>query len=371
MGTKYGSGVSASGYNSSPPSDDGTASESNKVKWSTVKTKLSDPVKTLTEAVNTALVTALDQSARSVSASDSAAATDHDRVIQVTTASVIITLADAATMGAGYRVRVSNQSSGTITTALATSGNTINGVTNTTEKIQPKQTALYIVNSATSGYLSEKSLDGGFTSVQVYTTTGANTWTKPAGLKRVRVTVVGGGGAGGGSGATGGADTSCGGGGGGGGTAIKVIAAASLGDTETATVGAGGTGVSAGTGNTGGTSSFGAHCSATGGSGGGSGAVGSTTYSGAGDGGAGSGGDVNIIGSGGSCGVGTNTGSISGSGGASSIGGGGRGQPAHSGTGIAGKAYGGGGSGSAVGSSQSANTGGAGAAGIIIVEEFF
>jgi hypothetical protein len=153
MGSKY-SSQSASGYNSSPPSDDGTASESNKVKWSTFKTKLSDPVKTLSEAVNTALVTALDQSARSVSASDSAAATDHDRVIQVTTASVIISLADAATMGAGYRVRVSNQSSGTISVALANSGNTIDGITNTTNTIQPKETRLYIVNSATTGYIN-------------------------------------------------------------------------------------------------------------------------------------------------------------------------------------------------------------------------
>jgi hypothetical protein len=46
------------GYNSSPPSDDGAATESNKGTWDGVKTKLSDPVKTLSEAVNTQLVTA-------------------------------------------------------------------------------------------------------------------------------------------------------------------------------------------------------------------------------------------------------------------------------------------------------------------------
>lgn len=47
-----------SGYNSSPPVDDGTVSAANQVFWSTPKTKLADPIKTLAEAINTALVTA-------------------------------------------------------------------------------------------------------------------------------------------------------------------------------------------------------------------------------------------------------------------------------------------------------------------------
>ena len=45
MGTKW-STVSVSGYNSSPPSDDGSTTTANEVKWSTIKTKLPDPLKT-------------------------------------------------------------------------------------------------------------------------------------------------------------------------------------------------------------------------------------------------------------------------------------------------------------------------------------
>lgn len=67
------------------------------------------------------------------------------------------------------------------------------------------------------------------------------TWTKAdySGLKAVRVTCVGGGGGGGGGTAT---DDRMGGGGGGGALAQSFILAASLGATETVTVGAGGTG---------------------------------------------------------------------------------------------------------------------------------
>lgn len=45
-----------SGYNSSPPPDDGTEVSANEVKWATHKTKLGDPIKTLAQAINTELV---------------------------------------------------------------------------------------------------------------------------------------------------------------------------------------------------------------------------------------------------------------------------------------------------------------------------
>ncbi len=45
-----------SGYNSSPPSDDGAAESQNQATWAGVKTKLGDPVKTLAEAINAELL---------------------------------------------------------------------------------------------------------------------------------------------------------------------------------------------------------------------------------------------------------------------------------------------------------------------------
>ena len=106
---------------------------------------------------------------------------------------------------------------------------------------------------------------GGLIGVQVYSANA--TWSKPAGLAFVIVEVLGGGGSDGGVAL---ANTGSAGGGGGGGYSRKKILEASLGATETVTVGAGGAAPAAGdnTGNTGGTSSFGTHASATGGTGG-------------------------------------------------------------------------------------------------------
>lgn len=102
--------------------------------------------------------------------------------------------------------------------------------------------------------------------IQIFTSTGANTWTKPTGAKVVRVVLISGGG-GGGSGRKG-AEASNrfgGGGGSGAGVASMTFDASVLGPTVTATVGAGGTGgvaqstnsTNGNGGNDGGTTSFG------------------------------------------------------------------------------------------------------------------
>lgn len=44
--------VSISGYNSSPPPDDGSQSSDNQLAWSKHKSKLGDPIKTLSESIN-------------------------------------------------------------------------------------------------------------------------------------------------------------------------------------------------------------------------------------------------------------------------------------------------------------------------------
>lgn len=49
-----------SGYDASPPSDDGSQTSQNEVKWSTHKDKLADPIKTYTDAINDAIETTVN-----------------------------------------------------------------------------------------------------------------------------------------------------------------------------------------------------------------------------------------------------------------------------------------------------------------------
>ena len=189
---------------------------------------------------------------------------------------------------------------------------------------------------------------GGFSNIQVFTSSG--TFTVPAGITKVKVTVVGGG-----AGATNYSATfGSSGGGGAGGTAIKIISGLTPGGTVSVTVGTGG---AAGTG--GGTSSFGAYCSATGGS---TGSVGSSNNK-PGVGGTGSSGDINITG-----GIGGASGSGSASGGCSFMGGGGCSatDSTYGATLVNGQAYGSGG-GAAV-SNSAGYVAGVGKAGVVIVE---
>lgn len=233
--------------------------------------------------------------------------------------------------------------------------------------------------NATSNTISATVTGGGNYIMQSYTNTtpGGVTWTKPAGLVAVRVTVVGGGGGGGRSVELGPAPAPTGTlnstGGGGGGTSYAFIPAPSIPGPVTVTVGAGGAGGAApGTpaAGSGGTSSFGAFASATGGG------AATTSPGGIGlgpTGGAGSGGTVNLNGQRGGADGGSGTRDKQG--GSSSMGFGGDSgydsptTPTRAGQG--GVQYGGGG-GAAIGpGSTTGQAGGAGAQGIVIVEEFY
>lgn len=56
----YYTSVTVSGYNASPPSDDGSTDASNKVRWSFIKTKLTDPLNTAIASINANVNTAVD-----------------------------------------------------------------------------------------------------------------------------------------------------------------------------------------------------------------------------------------------------------------------------------------------------------------------
>ncbi len=212
----------------------------------------------------------------------------------------------------------------------------------------------YLGLGDTSGYV------GRWVNTRVFTSSG--TYTPTPGTKRIRVTITGGGGGGGGCKAISNNETFFGAGGGAGGTVITTLILTK--DSYPVTIGAGGAGgVSATNGLKGGDSSFGSVI-APGGEGGGK--VGVTNTNG-GNGGVPNIGDIRITGGDGGDGQSGNI-SVSGEGGASYWGGGGR---AGAGGGVRGRAYGSGGGGAYdAGYSGTSMTGGKGADGVCIIEEF-
>lgn len=150
---KY-TGVSISGYNATPPSDDGTVSESNKVKWSTEKTKLTDPLKTAIESINTNLVSAFDVGPTSLVTNTTLSASHYGDFIQTSGVGVTLTLTDAATLGAGWHCEIVNtDSTNTVTIGRATGADTING-TAANISLLPYQAISIFVNAAANGFIA-------------------------------------------------------------------------------------------------------------------------------------------------------------------------------------------------------------------------
>jgi len=289
---------------------------------------------------------------------------DDDRTV-IATGTFTQTFAAAATLGVRWAVHYRNDGAGVIT--LDPNGaETIDGAA--AQQLGPGEACTIVCDGSALKTIGRK--NGEFRSLQVFTSTG--TYTRPAGLKRALVELVGGGAGGGGANALA-AQAAVGAGGGGGGYAIELLESSAIGATETVTIGAAGSGGSGNSiGAAGGTTSFGALLSATGGSGGG------VTGSGTGpaltdgaSGGVGVGATVNINGGpGGTALILGGAAASGGKGGDCRWGYGGLATGADQ-NGLAGSGRGAGGGGACNYNATGSKTGGAGTAGVCIVWEYF
>jgi len=247
-------------------------------------------------------------------------------------------------------LNAANISSGTLAVGRGGTGITSTG------------TAGNVLTSNGTAWVSEAIAAGGDYIMTAYTSPA--TWTKPAGLKAVKVTVIGAGGNGGNVPGPGNYGQGAGNGGGGGG-AIRYLDAPAVPGPISVTVG---TAPSK-------TSSFGPLVSATGGTNGAN--AGSVSPEATAAGGTGSSGTINVSGGTGfgRAGAGADIYDTGFSGAGAFAFGGFSIRGPFSGatlvTGTAGQLYGGGGTGAAKGASSASVTGGAGGSGIVIVEEFY
>lgn len=176
MGTKYSTNT-ASGYNATPPVDDGTVSEANKVKWSTIKIKLTDPPKDLADTINSELVTHFNSGPNAYTTSQTLGAANYNSINQVSGAGVVLTLTDAATLAAGWYCDIVNtDATNTVSLARATAADMINE-TSADVTIQPLSHLRAIVNAAANGFLvtNASRITKAFKTAEDYTHSGTVT----------------------------------------------------------------------------------------------------------------------------------------------------------------------------------------------------
>ena len=117
MGNKY-SSVAISGYNSSPPPDDGSNTAANEVTWAGIKGKLGDPVKTQAASIDAGVLAAFGQqfgyNIENVATDLTLGAGDTNKFIACT-GNHTITLPAVATAGTSTLYAVINVGSGTTT----------------------------------------------------------------------------------------------------------------------------------------------------------------------------------------------------------------------------------------------------------------
>jgi len=151
--------VTVSGYNNSPPPDDGSETEANRVKWETIKTKLPDPLKTAIETVNTNIADAFDAIAfngiNTQSSPYTVQESDQGAVIRTDSD---VTLLPTGTAQAGFFVVIQNvgnadltiDADGTEKILVTTNGDAVDE--DETFTLSPQQT-LFLVADGTNGWV--------------------------------------------------------------------------------------------------------------------------------------------------------------------------------------------------------------------------
>lgn len=177
MGTKYET-ESLTGYNSGAPVDDGTVSEANKVKWSSTKDKLADPIKDQVANIDAKLVAMADVGPDAKIANYTTLTGDHEKTLEVTATSVTVTLLAVASAPSGYTVTVKNNSGSTVD-VTATGSETIDGST-ATVTLADMETLIVQLKQGGAGYISlqQVTLTGGAGLTSVNSFTKTQKWAK-------------------------------------------------------------------------------------------------------------------------------------------------------------------------------------------------
>ena len=167
--------ATVSGYNSSPPADDGTETEANRVKWSTIEDKLTGPLDDWVSNNNTAIDSAFDY-IESGAAGNSFTTSGSGGTYTITTG-------ESITLYSGWQAVVYWNHSGSPATLNVDGGGaaTINGspVSGEVGLVRYNGTTFDILSSSGTGFSTLTSGSALSTGGQYVNTSGANTHTLP------------------------------------------------------------------------------------------------------------------------------------------------------------------------------------------------
>jgi len=178
------SAVTITNYNLSPPTDDGAATGANQIKWSSIKTKLGDPLDVALVAVDASATAAFAKilgggSTTSTSTDTTAAGADQGKTF-VLTGSVAraLTVPVAATVAAPFALGVQNNATANLT--LTPQGaETINGAASVV--VGPGQGGFIVTDGSKWFYIGGSTTNAGLavgTKALFFQTSAPSGWTK-------------------------------------------------------------------------------------------------------------------------------------------------------------------------------------------------
>ena len=151
---------SASGYNSSPPADDGSQIAGNIVSWAAhVIAKVGTPLKNYIDSINTAVDAMVDTiklafAVTSAKSADFSVASTDDGTLFLTTGTMTATLLSAVTAGAGFRFGIKKTDADSTTVTVSINGaQTIDGLS-TSLVIKDRYSVLWLVSDGSNWHVA-------------------------------------------------------------------------------------------------------------------------------------------------------------------------------------------------------------------------
>lgn len=191
--------VTVTNYNLSPPSDDGSQTGPNRITWSGIRSKLTDPLEAAVEDIDSNVTAAMSKllgggSVPGESTDVTVIAGDQGKTFVFTTAGHALTGPDATVVGNPFVFGVQNNAASGVITLTPHTGQSVNGgAPNATLALGPGQGGICLTDGANLFYIGLSSVNAFATGVKTLFFSGAPTgWTVDSSINDAGIQIVSG-----------------------------------------------------------------------------------------------------------------------------------------------------------------------------------